>query len=93
MTSRPADVELASRAILDLLSRRGEEKTICPSEAARVLAADGDFRPFMEIIREAAGRLVDRGDIEVLQKGRAVDLDTVRGPVRLRTARSTDRSR
>jgi hypothetical protein len=85
MTSRrPADVESASRAILDLLARRDDGKTICPSEAARALAAGSDFRPHMPIVRDAARELVERGDIEVLQRGRAVDLATVRGPVRLR---------
>jgi hypothetical protein len=41
MTSSSAS---ARRAILDLLEQRGEGKTICPSEAARVLGGDDGFR-------------------------------------------------
>jgi len=77
----PLDVE---RTILELLSHRDPGKTICPSEAARVLAGEGDFRPLMGQVREAARRLVDRGLITVTQAGKPVDLDTARGPIRLR---------
>jgi hypothetical protein len=91
MTGRPADVESASRAILSLLSRRDDEKTICPSEAARMLSGDSDFRAYMPVVRDAARALVERGEIEVLQRGRAVDLEAARGPLRLRTARRASR--
>lgn len=73
----------ARRVILELVEERGTDKTICPSEAARVLAGDGDFRPYMEPVREAAGRLAEAGRIEVTQKGRRVDVTDVRGPIRL----------
>ncbi len=75
----------AAEAILKLLERRGDEKTICPSEAARLLAGDGDFRPYMSVVRDAARSLVADGRIEVLQKRGVVDLDAARGPIRLRT--------
>ena len=42
----PAEIE---RTILDLLARRDAGQTICPSEAARALAAD--WRPLMEPVR------------------------------------------
>jgi hypothetical protein len=74
----------AERAILDLLARRDAGKTICPSEAARALAGDDGFRPLMGLVREAAGALVERGSIEVVQKGRPVDPAAARGPIRLR---------
>jgi hypothetical protein len=79
----PATIDRASAAILDLLAKRDPDKTICPSEAARVLAGDGDFRPYMEPVREAAARLADAGRVEVTQKGRRVDVADVRGPIRL----------
>ena len=82
----PPDAETPDRAtaaILDLLAERDPGKTICPSEAARVLAGDGDFRPYMDPIREAAGRLAKAGRIDVTQKGRQVDVADVRGPIRL----------
>jgi len=76
----------AERAILDLLARRDAGKTICPSEAARALGGDDGFRPLMGVVREAAGALADQGSIEVVQKGRPVDLGAARGPIRLRAA-------
>ena len=80
------DPRLSSRAreaILDLLDARGPEKTICPSEAARALAGDGDFRPYMEPVRNAAAELADAGRIAVTQKGEPVKIGEVRGPIRL----------
>lgn len=56
------DTETRARdAILDLLAERGPDKTICPSEAARALAGDEDFRPYMDPVRQAAARLADVG--------------------------------
>jgi hypothetical protein len=79
----PKSPDRATAAILDLLAERDPGKTICPSEAARVLAGDGDFRPYMDPVREAAGRLAEAGRIEVTQKGQRVDVADVRGPIRL----------
>jgi hypothetical protein len=74
----------ARRAILDLLARRDEGKTICPSDAARALGGDDGFRPLMDLVRDAARDLVADGAIEVTQRGAPVDLDAARGPIRLR---------
>ena len=38
----------------------------------------------MDPVRDAARGLVARGELEVTQRGEVVDLDTVRGPIRLR---------
>jgi hypothetical protein len=70
-------------AILELLSKRAPEGTICPSEAARAVDAD-DWRPLMEPARDAAARLAAKGRLEVLQGGRKVDPEAARGPIRLR---------
>jgi hypothetical protein len=78
-----ATADRAREAILELLDQRGPDKTICPSEAARALAGDADFRPYMEPVREAAAKLADAGRIEVTQKGREVKIGEVRGPIRL----------
>ena len=84
MTATEHDTETRAReAILELLDARGPDKTICPSEAARALAGDGDFRPYMEPVREAAAKLADAGRIEVTQKGEPVTIAEVRGPIRL----------
>ncbi|MDQ3723816.1 MAG: DUF3253 domain-containing protein [Actinomycetota bacterium] len=77
----------AERAILDLLAQCGPGKTICPSEAARAVGGDEGFRPLLPLVREAAGALVASGRIEVTQRGRAVELNEARGPIRLRLMR------
>lgn len=78
----------AARArIMTLLSQRSAEATICPSEAARALAGD-EFRPLMDTVREAARELVCDGSLEVTQHGEPVDIDTARGPIRLRLPRT-----
>lgn len=72
------------RATLDrLLDERGDGKTICPSEAARVLAPD-DWRPLMDNVRRVAFGLADAGVLEVTQGGSVVDGRSARGPIRLR---------
>jgi hypothetical protein len=77
--------------ILRLLHERATGKTICPSEAARTVAGDGElstdraaWEPLMEPARAAAQRLVDAGKIVVTQRGRPVDAATHKGPIRLR---------
>ncbi len=70
-------------AILDLLRQRGGDKTICPSEAARAVAPAA-WAPLMERAKQAARRLVARGEIVMTQGGRVVDPSRARGPVRLK---------
>lgn len=79
---RPIDHELET-VILELLSARAHGATICPSEAARIVGGE-NWRSLMEPARMAARRLVHAGSIEVLQRGRAVDPSTAKGPIRLR---------
>jgi hypothetical protein len=84
------DVDRAlERSVLDLLARRAGGATICPSEAARAVGGEdeADWRPLMEPARAAARRLVARGEVEVLQRGRVVDPSTARGPLRVRKVR------
>lgn len=75
----PAEIE---RTIDALLDRRAEGRTICPSEAARALAAD--WRPLMQPVRDVAYAMADDGRLEVTQKGEVVDGRTARGAIRLR---------
>lgn len=83
---RPANIDAElERAILELLARTAGGGTICPSEAARRVAAD--WRPLMERARQAARRLVARELLEITQGGRVVDGSTARGPIRLRLRR------
>lgn len=78
----PSPAEMRS-VLLDLVRRRGPEKTVCPSEAARALAPDG-WRELMEDVRQEAWRLADDGLVDITQQGRAVDGRAARGPIRVR---------
>ena len=88
---KPVDAAL-EEAILALLSERARTATICPSEAARRVAAQTDpaneddqaWRELMEPARSAARRLVAQRTVEITQKGRAVDPSTAKGPIRIR---------
>jgi len=77
------DSEL-EQAILRLLAARSPGATICPSEAARAVAAGGSWRQLMAAARAAAGRLAGRGDVQITQAGRVVELASARGPIRIR---------
>jgi hypothetical protein len=82
----------AERAILDLLARRGPGKTICPSEAARLLGGDDGFRPLMPLVRAAAATLAAEGRVEATRGGRPVDPESPGGPIRLRAASTPPRA-
>jgi hypothetical protein len=73
-------------AILSLASERGASSSICPSEAARHVLPEA-WRDWMERTRMAARRLVHEGKIEIRQKGKVVDPDHAKGPIRLRIKR------
>ena len=81
-----ADAEL-ERIILSLLEQRAPTSTICPSDAARALDTADDWRDLMGPARAAAQRLAKAGEVEITQGGKVVDLETARGPVRIRRAR------
>jgi hypothetical protein len=83
----------AEQAILDLVTARGPEKSICPTEAARALAgypADESWRRSLTPVRLAAVRLARAGKIIMLRKGRPVAPEDARGVIRLRLAVKTD---
>lgn len=73
------------KKILELLEQRDLGKTICPSE---VLPAELKQDPLiMEEVRDSARALAQKGMIEITQKGKAVDPQNFRGPIRLRLRR------
>lgn len=72
-----------AKKILELVRRRGKDKTICPSEVARALD-EQDWRPLMKDVRREAAELARKGRIDVLQKGKVVDIARARGAIRLR---------
>ena len=85
---KPAETDARlEAAILELLAERGRDKTICPSEAAKLVGGKDsrhDWESLMEPARAAARRLVSAGRIVITQKGSVVDPSTAKGPIRLR---------
>jgi hypothetical protein len=86
--NKPGEADAAlEAAILELLAARGRDKTICPSEAAKLVGGNqnrSDWESLMEPARAAARRLVAQGRIVVTQHGAAVDPSTAKGPIRLK---------
>ena len=84
MTADPIE-----QSILALTAARGPDRSICPSEVARSLheAPDG-WQSLMTPVRQAAIRLAQAGQIEILRKGRAVPPTDVKGVIRLRVRAS-----
>jgi hypothetical protein len=69
-------------AMRTLLRHRDAEKTICPSDAARVVGGES-WRAVMDEAREVAYGLADQGLLEIRQHGDKVDGRTAKGPIRL----------
>ena len=82
----PAAGDALERRILEMLDARAHDATMCPSEVARAEGGE-DWRGRMEPVREAARRLVARGEVDIVQGGRVVDPSTAKGPIRLRRPR------
>ncbi|MCB1229128.1 MAG: DUF3253 domain-containing protein [Verrucomicrobiae bacterium] len=81
--------ERISHEIRRLTTERGVKKSICPSEVARALAdgeGDESWRNWMEAVRKTAAILVDHGEIVVTQKGKPIDPESAKGPIRLAVA-------
>lgn len=72
----------AGEAILALLAQRAEGATICPSEAARLLAGPkGDWRAEMEAVHAAVDALLVTGAVTLSWKGEPKQKR--RGPYRI----------
>ncbi len=84
-TSRPKvqPVTEIRQTIIRLLDQRAAGASICPSEVARNMTADG-WRKLMPIIRDVAREMAKEGLVEITQKGARVSNDAVwRGPIRI----------
>jgi len=64
-------------------NQRGPDKTTCPSEIARKLFPN-DWRRQMKSIVEAAIELHQQGKVVITQKGLSVDVDHIKGPIRIK---------
>ena len=69
-------------AMRALLRHRDPDKTICPSDAARVVGGP-DWRDVMEEARDVAYGLADGEVLEIRQSGEKVDGRKAKGPIRL----------
>jgi len=81
LTPEGLDQRLAA-TVRALLRHREPTSTICPSDAARVVAGDR-FRTVMDDARRVAAGLRDAGVVVTTQKGDAVDPLTASGPIRI----------
>lgn len=71
-----------AQTTLELLARRGQGKSLCPSEVARALDKHA-WRELMPRVRVVAESLRVAGHLQVLQKHRPVPSAHVSGPIRL----------
>ena len=73
--------------ILDRCAAAGSGKSISPDEVARAAGGDPNqtqtWRPLLRSVRAAAASLQDRGEIQVLRKGKPVDIRSAKGVIRL----------
>ena len=82
------NAERIAAVILDLCTKRGPDKTICPSEVARAATENGgNWRAHMDDILRIGAQLMRAGCIETTQRGVRVDPLTAKGPIRFRLAR------
>jgi Protein of unknown function (DUF3253) len=78
------------REILRMTAERGPDKTICPSEPARIIAGSaGDaWGALMPHVRRVAVQLASEGKIVITRKGKPVDPHDFKGVYRLGQPRS-----
>ena len=72
-----------SEIILSTASLRGRGKSTCPSEIARMMFPD-DWRRHMVQVRDVAIELQRQGKVLITQKGVPVDIDQIKGPIRIK---------
>ena len=90
------DSDPVARIVLRLVADRGPAKSICPTEAARVVQKElgkpsdgGDaWRRYLPAVRQQAKNLARQGRLRILRKGRPVDPhQPIKGVVRLAAVR------
>ena len=77
---QPSDI---LTTILTVATRRGPEKSTCPSEIARLLYPD-NWREHMRNVVNVAIGLHNEGKVVITQKGIAVDVKHIKGPIRIK---------
>lgn len=74
-------MQSAHETALALLDARLPGMTICPSEVARAIASDQDWRAAMPIVHAAVDHLLAERLVTISWKGRQLDART--GPYRI----------
>jgi hypothetical protein len=69
--------------ILAMAAERAPDKTVCPSEIARAIYP-ADWRKHMQEVRDAAVALQKNGKVVITQKGKPVDVEHIKGPIRIK---------
>ncbi|MEP0520343.1 MAG: DUF3253 domain-containing protein [Hyphomicrobiales bacterium] len=82
MTSQQDDIDAK---ILELVSARGSNESICPSEVARALVGsdEKEWRLLMKPIRARAVELAQNDKIQIRRKGKRADPESFKGVYRL----------
>jgi len=69
--------------IVSVAIQRGPEKSTCPSEIARTLFPD-DWRKHMKDVLDVAIDLHNQGKVVITQKGMPIDVNHIKGPIRIK---------
>mgnify|MGYP003576440166 CR=1 FL=1 len=72
-----------AKRIITTATERGPDKSTCPSEIARMLFPD-DWRDHMKAVLGVAIDLVRQGKVMITKKGEAVDINNIKGAVRIK---------
>ena len=79
----------AEAAIGALAQHRLPDRTICPSDVARIIGGP-EWRRHMDLVRTVAADMAARQLIDVMQRGEVITRRDWHGPVRLRSRAETD---
>ncbi|MEN0095063.1 MAG: DUF3253 domain-containing protein [Pedobacter sp.] len=71
------------KKILEIAIERGPDKTTCPSDIARMMFPN-DWRRHMEKVRCVAVELQRKGKVLITQKGKPIDIEHIKGPIRIK---------
>lgn len=82
--ARTRRIEAAVRA---LLRSRGPGRSICPSDVARLVGGT-TWRTLLPVVRERAVKMTERGELEILRRGRVVKRRRTEGVLRYRLTRT-----
>ncbi len=72
-----------SETILSATSNRGPDKSICPSEIARMLYPS-NWREHMKDVVDVAIELQNQGKVVITQGGVPINVHRIKGPIRIK---------